>query len=337
MAVDMLYEKDGSLEPLQGKTVAVIGFGSQGHAHALNARESGLNVIVANRRESANGRLAIDNGFDPLPVDEAVRQADMVLVTIPDEAQPDVYRDDIEPNLKDGATLCFTHGFNIHFKTIEPKANTNVIMVAPKGPGHLVRSEYQRGGGVPCLIAVEQDATGDARDQALAWAIAIGGARSGVILTNFKDECETDLFGEQCVLCGGLSSLIKAGFETLTEAGYPEEMAYFEVCHELKLIVDLIYQGGLDYMRYSISNTAEWGDLSVGPQVVDDHVKQNMKKALEAIQSGEFANGWRAEYKNGLPNFNKAYEADRQHGVEVTGRKLRALMPWLDAKEPPKD
>jgi len=335
MAIEMLYEKDGSLGPLQGKTVAVIGFGSQRHAHGLNARESGLNVIVANRRESANGKLAIEQGFEPMSVDDAVKQADMVLITLPDEVQPSVYEKSIAPNLKAGQTLCFTHGFNIHFKTIDPPKDVNVIMVAPKGPGHLVRSEYQRGGGVPCLIAVHQDATGDAQDIALAWAIAIGGARSGVIVTNFKDECETDLFGEQTVLCGGMSELIKAGFETLVEAGYPPEMAYFEVCHELKLIVDLIYQGGLKYMRYSISNTAEWGDLHVGPQIITDEVKQNMKKALENIQSGEFAKGWRAEYEGGLKNFNARYEADKNHGVEVVGRKLRGMMPWLNAKTPP--
>ena len=339
MAIDMLYEKDGSLAPLQGKTCAVIGFGSQGHAHGLNARESGLNVIVANRRDSANGKLAIEKGFEPMPVDQAVAQAEFVLVTVPDEVQPQVYEKFIAPNLKDGATLCFTHGFNVHFGTISPPENVTVIMVAPKGPGHLVRSQYERGGGVPCLIAVHQNPSGtdDARQIALAWAIAIGGARSGVIVTNFKDECETDLFGEQCVLCGGLSALIKAGFETLTEAGYPEEMAYFEVCHELKLIVDLIYQGGLDYMRYSISNTAEWGDLSVGPKIVDDRVKQNMKKALADIQSGDFARGWREEYQAGLPNFKRLYQADLDHGVEKTGKRLRAMMPWLHAKEPPKD
>ena len=335
MAIEILYEKDGSMDALAGKTVAVIGFGSQGHAHGLNAKESGLNVIVANRPDSANGKLAAEHGFDPMPVADAVKQADMVLVTLPDEVQPKVYEESIGPNLKAGQTLCFTHGFNIHFKTIKPPADVNVIMVAPKGPGHLVRSEYQKGGGVPCLIAVHQDATGDARDIAMAWAVGIGGARAGCIVTNFKDECETDLFGEQTVLCGGLSALIKAGFETLVEAGYPEEMAYFEVCHELKLIVDLIYQGGLGYMRYSISNTAEWGDLHVGPQIITDEVKQNMKKALERIQSGEFAKGWRDEYEGGLKNFKAAYEADRNHGVEVIGRKLRSMMPWLDAKTPP--
>jgi len=335
MAIEMLYEKDGSLGPLQDKTIATIGFGSQGHAHSLNARESGLNVIVANRRESANGKLAIEQGFEPMGVEEAVQQADMILVTLPDEVQPEVYEQKIAPHLKAGQTLAFTHGFNIHFETIKPPEDVNVIMVAPKGPGHLVRSEYEKGGGVPTLIAIHQDATGDAKDIALAWAIAIGGARAGVIVTNFKDECETDLFGEQVVLCGGLSAMIKAGFETLVEAGYPPEMAYFEVCHELKLIVDLIYQGGLGYMRYSISNTAEWGDLSVGPKVIDDHVKANMKKALDDIQSGKFAQGWRDEYNGGMKNFHSMYEADREHGVEVTGRKLRAMMPWLNPKTPP--
>lgn len=335
MAIEMLYESDGSLAPLQEKTIATLGFGSQGHAHTLNARESGLNVIVANRRDSDNGRLAIEQGFEPMSVEDAVKQADMILVTLPDEVQPEVYEKSIAPNLRAGQTLAFTHGFNVHFETIKPPADVNVIMIAPKGPGHLVRSEYQKGGGVPTLIAVHQDATGDAKDIALAWAIAIGGARAGVIVTNFKDECETDLFGEQTVLCGGLSAMIKAGFETLTEAGYPPEMAYFEVCHELKLIVDLIYQGGLGYMRYSISNTAEWGDLHVGPQIITPEVKANMKKALENIQSGEFARGWRAEYEGGLKNFQAKYEADRNHGVEVTGRKLRAMMPWLKAKTPP--
>ena len=335
MAVEILYEQDGSLGPLQNKTVAVLGFGSQGHAHGLNARESGLNVIVANRRDSANGRLAAEQGFEPMPVADAVKQADMILMTIPDEVQPKVYEEHIAPNLRDGQTLCFTHGFNIHFKTIKPPENVNVIMVAPKGPGHLVRSEYQRGGGVPSLIAVEQDATGDARDLAMAWAIGIGGARAGVIVTSFQDECETDLFGEQTVLCGGLTSLIKNGFEVLTEAGYPEEMAYFEVCHELKLIVDLIYQGGIDYMRYSISNTAEWGDLTVGPQIIDANVKENMKKALARIQDGSFAREWVAEHDSGLKKFNELYQKDHNHGVEVTGRKLRSMMPWLDAKTPP--
>jgi ketol-acid reductoisomerase len=336
MPVETLYEKDGSLKPLQDKTVAVLGYGSQGHGHAQNARESGLNVIVAELEGTPNHALAKEHGFDPVTIDQAVQQADMMIVTLPDEAQPAVYDKHIKPHLRAGQTLCFTHGFNIHYKTIVPPEDVNVIMVAPKGPGHLVRDEYVRGGGVPCLICMEQDPTGQARDIALAWAIAIGGARAGVIVTTFQDETETDLFGEQCVLCGGLTSLIKHGFDTLVEAGYEPEMAYFEVCHELKLIVDLIYVGGLDYMRYSISNTAEWGDLHVGPKIVDDRVKQNMQKALKAIQDGSFARGWREEYDNGLPNFKAAYEADCDHPVEQVGKKLRGMMPWLDAKEPPK-
>jgi ketol-acid reductoisomerase len=331
----MLYEKDGSLETLAGKTVAVLGYGSQGHGHAQNARESGINVIVSELEGTNNYKLAKEHGFDPVPADEAVKQADMLLITLPDEIQPAVYEKQIAPNLREGQTLCFTHGFNIHFQTIKPPENVNVIMVAPKGPGHLVRDEFVKGGGVPCLICVEQDPTGNARDIALAWAIAIGGARAGVIVTTFKDETETDLFGEQAVLCGGLTALIKHGFDTLVEAGYDPEMAYFECVHEVKLIVDLIYQGGLSYMRYSVSNTAEWGDLHVGPQIVDDHVKQNMKKALQNIQDGSFAKGWREEYEAGLPNFKKAYEADLNHPAEVVGKKLRGMMPWLNAKTPP--
>ena len=329
MAVEILYEKDGSLGPLQGKTIAVLGYGSQGHGHAQNARESGMNVIVSELPGTANFKTAEEHGFAPMPADEAVKQADLMIVTLPDEVQPAVYEKQIAPNLKAGQTLCFTHGFNIHFKTIVPPKDVNVIMVAPKGPGHLVRAEFVKGGGVPCLICVEQDHTGNARDIALAWSIAIGGARAGVIVTTFRDETETDLFGEQAVLCGGLTALIKNGFEVLVEAGYDPEMAYFEVCHELKLIVDLIYQGGLGYMRYSISNTAEWGDLFVGPQIVDEHVKENMKKCLAAVQDGSFAKGWRDEYKGGLKNFKKLYEADRNHGVETIGKGLRAMMPWL--------
>lgn len=332
----MIYGNDAPLTGLQGKTVAVIGFGSQGHAHAQNMRESGLKVIVANRKDSPNGKLAIEVGFDPMSVEDAVKQADLVIVTLPDEVQPEVYSSKIAPNLRAGQTLGFTHGFNIHFKTITPPKDVNVIMVAPKGPGHLVRSEYVKGGGVPCLMAVYQNADGKARDIALAWANGVGGARSGIIETNFKDECETDLFGEQAVLCGGLSALIKAGFETLTEAGYPPEMAYFECVHEVKLIVDLIYQGGLDYMRYSISNTAEWGDLVTGPRIITDQTKAEMKKVLTEIQNGTFAKGWRAEYEGGLKKFKELYEKDNNHPVEVTGRRLRKMMTWLNAKEPPK-
>src|SRR5271163_4184196 len=330
------YEKDAPLSGLAGKTVAVLGYGSQGHAHAQNLRESGIKVIVANRRDSANGKLAIEHGFDPMPIPDAVKAADLIIVALPDELQSDIYHKEIAPHLKAGKAFGATHGFNIHFKQIVPPKDVDIVMVAPKGPGHLVRSEFERGGGVPCLLAVHQDATGKARKTALAWARGIGGARSGIIETNFKDECETDLFGEQAVLCGGLSALIKAGFETLTEAGYPPEMAYFECVHEVKLIVDLIYQGGLDYMRYSISNTAEYGDLTRGPRVISPAVKAEMKKILGEITSGQFAKEWRGEYETGMKNFKRLYEQDNSHPVEVTGRRLRKMMPWLKAKEPPK-
>lgn len=335
-ALKMYYEKDAPLDALQGKTVAILGFGSQGHAHGLNLRDSGIKVIVANRKDSPNGKLAIEQGLSPVSVEEAVKAADLIIVTLPDEVQPEVYKKSIEPNLRAGQTLGFTHGFNIHFKTIVPPKNVDVVMCAPKGPGHLVRSEFEKGGGVPCLIAVFQDASGNARNTALAWARGIGGARSGVIETTFKDETETDLFGEQAVLCGGLSALIKAGFETLIEAGYPNEMAYFETVHEVKLIVDLIYQGGLDYMRYSISNTAEYGDLTRGPRVVTAETKKAMRQILTEIQSGEFAKQWRAEYEGGMKEFKRLYEADNNHPVETTGRRLRKMMPWLHAKQPPK-
>ena len=338
MAADlkMVYEKDAPLDALKGKTVAIIGYGSQGHAHAQNMRDSGLKVIVANRKDSPNGRLAIEHGFNPMSVEDAVKQADLVIITLPDEVQPEVFNKSIKPNLRKGQALGATHGFNFHFKTIEAPKDVDVILIAPKGPGHLVRSEFEKGGGVPCLLAVYQDASGNARKIALAWGNGVGGARSGIIETTFKDECETDLFGEQAVLCGGLSALIKAGFETLTEAGYPPEMAYFECVHEVKLIVDLIYQGGLDYMRYSISNTAEYGDLTRGPRVITEETKKEMKKILGEITSGQFAKEWRAEYEGGMKNFKRLYQADNNHPVEVTGRKLRKLMPWLKAKEPPK-
>jgi len=332
----MVYEKDAPIDPLKGRTVAILGYGSQGHAHAQNLRDSGVKVIVANRKDSSNGRLAQEHGFDPMSVEDAVKAADLIIVTLPDEVQPEVYNKSIGPNLKAGKTLGVTHGFNVHFKTIVPPKDVDVILVAPKGPGHLVRSEFEKGGGVPCLLAVHQDASGKARATGLAWANGVGGARSGVIETTFKDECETDLFGEQAVLCGGLSALIKAGFETLTEAGYPPEMAYFECVHEVKLIVDLIYQGGLDYMRYSISNTAEYGDLTRGPRIVTQQTKAEMKKILAEITSGQFAREWRAEYEGGMKNFKRLYEADLNHPVETTGKRLRKMMPWLKAKEPPK-
>ena len=336
-SIKMLYEKDASLDALSGKTVAVLGFGSQGHAHAQNLRDSGVKVIVAQREGSANYRLAVEAGFKPVSVEEAVKVADLIIITLPDEVQPEVYNRYIAPNLKAGQTLGFTHGFNVHFKTIVPPKNVNVIMVAPKGPGHLVRSEFEKGGGVPCLMAVNQDATKTAKKIALAWARGIGGARSGIIVTTFKDECETDLFGEQVVLCGGLAALIKAGFETLIEAGYPPEMAYFECCHEVKLITDLIYQGGLDYMRYSISNTAEYGYLTRGPRIITDKTKKEMKKILKEIQEGKFASEFRKEYEGGMKNFKRLYEKDKKHPVEVTGKKLRKMMSWLNAKEAPKN
>lgn len=333
MAIETLYDKDGSLQPLAGKTVAVVGYGSQGHAHAQNLRDSGVSVIVANRAESANGKLAVEHGFTPMPVADAVKQADAVVIALPDEAQPTVYAESIGPNLSDGMTLVFTHGFNIHFKTIEPPAGVNVIMVAPKGPGHTVRSEFERGGGVPCLMAVHQDATGDAADIALAYAIGVGGGKGGTLKTTFAEECVTDLFGEQVVLCGGLSELIKHGFDTLVEAGYPAELAYFETCHEVKLIVDLIVKGGLKYMRYSISNTAEFGDYYTGPKIIDGETKARMKKALEHIQDGGFAKAFRDDYADGFKWFKTQRAENAEHGVETVGKELRAMMPWLNPVE----
>ncbi len=333
MAIETLYDKDGSIEPLVGKTIAVLGYGSQGHAHAQNLRDSGLKVIVANRTDSPNGQLAIEHGFDPLPVDQAVRQSDVVIMTLPDEVQPDVYERLVKAHLRSGMVLGCTHGFNIHFKTIAPPSEVDVVMVAPKGPGHTVRSEFQGGGGVPCLLAIHHDATGRAFDMALAWAIGVGGGKGGVLKTTFKDECETDLFGEQAVLCGGLSALIKTGFEVLTEAGYPPELAYFEVCHELKLIIDLIVRGGLNYMRYSISNTAEFGDYHTGPKIVNRQTKETMKQVLADIQSGEFAKVFREDYAHGFPMFHANRKKDRNHPVEQVGKELRAMMPWLKPVE----
>jgi len=329
----VFYENEATLEGLQGKTVAILGYGSQGHAHAQNLRESGVKVIVANRPDSANGKLAISHGFTPMSIPDAVKAADLIIVTLPDELQPEIYAKDIKPYLTNGKTFGATHGLNVHFKLIELPKDIDIVMIAPKGPGHLVRSEFVKGGGVPTLVAVHQDSTGNALKTALAWGNGIGGARAGIIKTTFKDECETDLFGEQVVLCGGLSALIKAGFETLTEAGYPPEMAYFECVHEVKLIVDLIYQGGLNYMRYSISNTAEYGDLTRGPRIVTAETKKEMKKILDEIQTGAFAREWMAEHKAGKPLFNKLYNADKDHPVEVTGRRLRKMMKWINAKE----
>ena len=330
---NIYYEKDAPIDALKGKKVAIIGYGSQGHAHAQNLRDSGIEVAVAELEGTDNYKLAQEHGFTPSDVKTAMADATLVVVTLPDEIQAKVYESQIGPNLKAGQTLGFCHGFNIHFKYIVPPKDVNVVMIAPKGPGHLVRSEYVKGGGVPNIIAIEQDATGDAKAIALAWANGIGGARAGIIETTYKEETETDLFGEQVVLCGGLASLIKAGFETLTEAGYQPEIAYFECMHEVKLIVDLMYEGGLSYMRYSVSNTAEYGDLSRGPRIVTEETKAEMKKILGEITSGEFAKEWVAEYQGGLKNFNEKYKKDHCSQLETVGRKLRKMMKWIDSKE----
>ena len=327
------YEADAPIDGLKGKKVTVIGYGSQGHAHSQNLRDSGIEVAVAELDGTDNFKQAQTDGFTPTDIKTAIDGAALIVITLPDEVQAAVYESQIEPNLVAGQTLGFCHGFNIHFGYIKPGKDINIIMIAPKGPGHLVRSEYVKGGGVPNLIAVEQDATGDAKQIALAWANGIGGARAGIIETTYKEETETDLFGEQVVLCGGLSALIKAGFETLVEAGYQPEIAYFECMHEVKLIVDLMYQGGLSYMRYSISNTAEYGDLVIGPRIITDDTRAEMKKVLGEITSGEFAKRWVAEYKGGMKNFNALYEKDHSSKLEVVGRDLRKMMKWVNAKE----
>ena len=333
MAAKIYYEKDAKINALKGKKVAVIGYGSQGHAHSLNLRDSGIKVAVAELKGTDNYKLAQKHGFKPSDIPTAIKGAALIIVTLPDELQGRVYASQIAPNLVAGQTLGFCHGFNIHFGYIKPPKSVNVVMIAPKGPGHLVRSEYEKGGGVPCLIAVEQDATGTAKKIALAWANGIGGARAGIIQTTYKEETETDLFGEQVVLCGGLTSLIKAGFETLVKAGYQPEIAYFECMHEVKLIVDLMYQGGMSYMRYSISNTAEYGDLTRGPRIITDKTRAEMKKILAEIKAGKFAKEWVAEYKGGLKKFNKLYEKDYNCQLEQVGRKLRKMMKWINAKE----
>jgi ketol-acid reductoisomerase len=333
MALKIYYEADAPIDALKGKKVAVIGYGSQGHAHSLNLRDSGIEVGVAELEGTDNFKLALEHGFTPGDIKTVMAGAALVIVTVPDEMQAKVYKEQIEPNLVTGQTLGFCHGFNIHFKYIVPPKDVNVVMIAPKGPGHLVRSEFEKGGGVPNLVAVQQDATGNAKQIALAWANGIGGARAGVIETTYKEETETDLFGEQCVLCGGLTSLIKAGFETLVEAGYQPEIAYFECMHEVKLIVDLMYQGGLSYMRYSISNTAEYGDLTRGPRIITEQTRAEMKKMLSDITSGAFAKEWVDEYKGGLKRFNELYEKDYNSQLEQVGRKLRKMMTWIGAKE----
>jgi ketol-acid reductoisomerase len=328
----MMYEQDAPLDALKGKTVAVLGFGSQGHAHSLNLRDSGVKVIVANRKDSPNGRLAIEHGFDPMSVEDAVKAGDLVIVTLPDEVQPGVYQKSIAPHLKGGKALGATHGFNVHFKTIVPPKDVDVLLIAPKGPGHLVRSEFEKGGGVPCLIATGEGCSPAGKALALAYAKGIGGTRGGVLQTTFAEETETDLFGEQVVLCGGVSALVKMGFETLIEAGYQPESAYFECMHELKLIVDLMYQGGLNYMRYSISNTAEFGDYTRGPRIINEQTRAEMKKILHEIQSGQFAREWIMENKAGRPVFNATRRRERNHPVEQVGTRLRSLMTWIEAK-----
>ena len=333
MAAKIYYEKDAPIAPLKGKRVAVIGYGSQGHAHSQNLRDSGVEVVVAELKDTPNYKLAVEHGFKPTNIKKAIEGAALIIITLPDQLQAKLYQTDIGPNLKAGQTLGFCHGFNIHFKYIVPPKDVNVVMIAPKGPGHLVRAEFEKGGGVPCLIAVQQDVDGTGKKIALAWGNGMGGARAGILETTFKEETETDLFGEQVVLCGGLTSLIKAGFETLVAAGYQPEVAYFECCHEVKLIVDLIYQGGLSYMRYSISDTAEYGDLTRGPRIINDQTRAEMKKILGEITSAEFAKEWVNEYQTGLKKFTELYEKDHGCQLETVGRKLRKMMKWINAKE----
>jgi ketol-acid reductoisomerase len=323
------YDKDSNLAVLKKKTVAVIGYGSQGHAHAQNLKESGIEVMVGLKKDSPSVKKAKAAGLKVVTVPEAAKTADIVMILLPDEVQGDVYREEIGPYLKKGASIAFGHGFNIHFGQIVPREDINVFMVAPKGPGHLVRHEYTKGGGVPCLIAIHQDPSKKTKEVALAYASAIGGGRSGVIETSFKEETETDLFGEQAVLCGGITALIQAGYETLVEAGYAPEMAYFECLHETKLIVDLIYEGGIANMRYSVSNTAEYGDLTRGPRIVNAETKKEMKKILDEIQTGAFAKEWMLENKANKPTFNALRRRGTEHQIETVGGKLRAMMPWI--------
>jgi len=323
------YDRDADLKFITNKKVAVIGFGSQGHAHALNMRDSGVKEVAIAARPGASAKKAEAAGFKVMSTAEAAKWADVMMMATPDELQADIYKNDLAPNMKQGAALFFAHGFNVHFRLIEARPDLDILMVAPKGPGHTVRSEYQRGGGVPCLLAVAQDASGNAHDLGLAYASAIGGGRAGIIETSFREETETDLFGEQVVLCGGLVELIRNGFETLVEAGYAPEMAYFECCHEVKLIVDLIYEGGIANMNYSISNTAEYGEYVTGPRIVTAETKQEMKRVLADIQSGCFARDWVLENKAGQPSFKATRARSAAHAIEEVGARLRAMMPWI--------
>jgi len=326
----MLYEKDANVDLIKSKKIAIFGFGSQGHAHALNLKDSGVeNVAVALRDGSPSKRKAEEQGLKVMSLSDAAAWADVLMLLTPDELQSQIYKNHIEQRMREGTSLAFAHGLNIHFNLINARKDLDVFMIAPKGPGHLVRSEYQKGGGVPCLMAIHQNSSGKARDLALSYASAIGGGKAGVIETNFKEECETDLFGEQSVLCGGLVELIKNGYETLVEAGYSPEMAYFECVHEVKLIVDLIYEGGIANMNYSISNTAEYGEYVSGKKIIDNKTKERMKEILKDIQSGKFAKQWMDECKNGQKNFLKMRKELSEHPIEKVGKKLRELMPWI--------
>ncbi len=329
MSISIFYDKDADLSLIQSKKVVIVGYGSQGHAHALNLKDSGVDVTVALRRGSKSWEKATNAGLKVAEVVDAVKIADVVMILAPDQDQRKIYEDSIAPNLKQGAALAFAHGFNIHFQLIEPRADLDVIMVAPKGPGHTVRSEYLKGGGVPSLIAIHQNATSNAKAIALSYASANGGGRAGIIETNFREETETDLFGEQAVLCGGASALVQAGFETLVEAGYAPEMAYFECLHELKLIVDLMYEGGISTMRYSISNTAEYGDYVTGPRIVTEETKKEMKRVLTDIQTGKFARDFVLENQAGQPLLKARRRLGAEHQIEEVGAKLRSMMPWI--------
>lgn len=331
--VTVYYDKDADLGVLSGKTIGIVGYGSQGHAHALNLRDSGQKVIVGLYPESKSRKIAQDAGLEVADVPEVAKQADVLMVAIPDHIQGEVYREQIAPNLQPGAALMFAHGFSIHYGEVVPPSNLDVMMVAPKAPGHRMREQFIDGIGVPGLLAVYQDASGHAKEIGLAYAKGVGCTKSGVLETTFKDETETDLFGEQTVLCGGITALISTAFDTLVEGGYPAEIAYFEVLHEVKLIVDLIQQGGFNYMRYSVSDTAEYGDLTRGPRVIDDHVKQNMKKILGEIQDGTFAKEWITENHEGRPRFRPLREEARNSRIQEVGKELRAMMPWLNPKE----
>ena len=330
----VFYDSDADLNLVKEKKICIIGYGSQGHAHALNLRESVVkDITIALRKNSASTEKAKSDGFNVMEVEHAIKDADICMILVPDELQADLYNDFLAQNLKEGSALLFAHGLAIHFQLIKPRNDLDVFMIAPKGPGHTVRGQYQSGAGVPCLIAIHQDASGSALDIGISYASAIGGGRSGIIQTTFKEECETDLFGEQTVLCGGLTALIQAGFETLVEAGYSPEMAYFECLHEVKLIVDLIYEGGIANMRYSISNTAEYGDLTRGPRIINKNVKKEMKKVLEEIQTGKFVRDWILECKSGQLNFKAEKKIQNEKQIELVGEKLRSMMPWITSNK----